>query len=48
MEQGAGEIQDFGRLVAVGRVVKAQGRHGEVAIEPMTHDLDRFAALERV
>lgn len=48
MEQGAGEIQDFGRLVAVGRVVKTQGRHGEVAIEPMTDDLDRFSALERV
>jgi 16S rRNA processing protein RimM len=48
MEQGAGANHDFDRLVAVGRVAKTQGRHGEVAVDPLTDDLDRFSALERV
>ena len=35
-------------LVSIGRVAKAQGRHGEVAIQPFTDNPARFEALERV
>lgn len=35
-------------LVAVGRVVKPQGRKGEVAVAPLSDRPDRFASLERV
>ena len=35
-------------LVTIGRVAKAQGRHGEVAIQPFTDVPSRFEALERV
>ncbi len=35
----------FQELVLVGRVVKPQGRHGELAIEPITDREDRFPRL---
>jgi 16S rRNA processing protein RimM len=35
-------------LVSIGRVAKAQGRYGEVAIQPFTDVPARFEALERV
>jgi 16S rRNA processing protein RimM len=38
----------FDDLVTIGRVVKPQGRHGEVAVEPLSDTPDRFEALERV
>jgi 16S rRNA processing protein RimM len=34
-------------LVAIGRVVKPQGRKGEVAVEPFSDRPDRFPALRR-
>ena len=37
----------FGDLVLVGRVVKPQGRHGEVAVEPFSDREDRFPKLKR-
>jgi 16S rRNA processing protein RimM len=38
---------EFLDLVLVGRVVRPQGRHGEVAIEPISDRPDRFPALRR-
>jgi 16S rRNA processing protein RimM len=35
-------------LVALGRVARAQGRHGEVAVDPWTATPERFARLSRV
>jgi 16S rRNA processing protein RimM len=35
-------------LITIGRAVKPQGRKGEIAVEPMTDRLDRFAAERRV
>ena len=35
----------FSELVLVGRVVKPQGRHGEVAVEPFSDREDRFPKL---
>ena len=35
----------FGELVLVGRVVKPQGRHGEVLVEPFSDRADRFPTL---
>ncbi len=40
-------MADFLDLVLVGRVVRPQGRHGEVAIEPLSDRPDRFPALRR-
>jgi 16S rRNA processing protein RimM len=37
----------FADLVAVGRVVKPQGRHGEVAVRPLSDRPDRFPTLAR-
>jgi 16S rRNA processing protein RimM len=37
----------FGDLVLVGRVVKPQGRHGEVAVLPLSDRPDRFPTLRR-
>jgi 16S rRNA processing protein RimM len=37
----------FRDLVLVGRVVKPQGRHGEVAVEPLSDRPDRFPTLRR-
>lgn len=37
----------FSELVLVGRVVKPQGRHGEVAVEPFSDREDRFPTLAR-
>jgi 16S rRNA processing protein RimM len=37
----------FRDLVLVGRVVKPQGRHGEVAIAPLSDRPDRFPTLRR-
>ena len=37
----------FSDLVLVGRVVKPQGRHGEVAVLPFTDRPDRFPTLRR-
>lgn len=38
----------FADLVLVGRVVKPQGRHGEVAVAPLSDRPDRFPTLARV
>jgi 16S rRNA processing protein RimM len=37
----------FDELVLVARVIKPQGRRGEVAIEPFTDRPDRFATMRR-
>jgi 16S rRNA processing protein RimM len=37
----------WSEMVLVGRVVKPQGRHGEVAVEPFSDREDRFPKLER-
>ncbi len=37
----------FSELVLVGRVVKPQGRHGELAVEPFSDREDRFPTLAR-
>ena len=37
----------WSEMVLVGRVVKPQGRHGEVAVEPFSDRADRFPKLER-
>jgi 16S rRNA processing protein RimM len=37
----------FRDLVLVGRVVRPQGRHGEVAVEPLTDRPDRLPTLRR-
>jgi 16S rRNA processing protein RimM len=37
--------RDWALLVAIGRVVKPQGRKGEVAVEPFSDRPDRFPAL---
>lgn len=38
----------FAELVAIGRVVKPQGRKGEVLAEPLSDRPDRFPSLRRV
>jgi 16S rRNA processing protein RimM len=40
-------LRDSG-LVAVGRVARAQGRYGEIAVDPLTDFPDRFHLLSRV
>jgi 16S rRNA processing protein RimM len=35
----------FADLVAIGRIVKPQGRHGELAVEPFSDRPDRFPSL---
>jgi len=37
----------FRDLVLIGRVVKPQGRHGEVLVEPLSDRPDRFPTLRR-
>jgi 16S rRNA processing protein RimM len=39
---------DGKELVAVGRLAKTHGRHGEIAVDLLTDFPDRFSALERV
>src|SRR5512142_1746398 len=41
-------MSEFRELVLVGRVVKPQGRHGELAVECLSDREDRFTALQRV
>jgi 16S rRNA processing protein RimM len=38
----------FDDLITIGRVVKPQGRRGEVAVVPLSDTPDRFEALSRV
>lgn len=40
-------MPEFSDLVLIGRVVKPQGRHGEVAVEPVSDRPDRFPTLVR-
>jgi 16S rRNA processing protein RimM len=40
-------MRDFDELVTIGRIVKPQGRRGEVLTEPLTDRHDRFATLRR-
>jgi len=40
-------MPEFCDLVLVGRVVKPQGRRGEVAVQPLTDRPDRFPGLRR-
>ena len=40
-------MSEFRDLVLVGRVVKPQGRHGEVAVLPLSDRPDRFPTLRR-
>jgi 16S rRNA processing protein RimM len=40
-------MAEFRDLVLVGRVVKPQGRHGEVAVLPLSDRPDRFPTLRR-
>lgn len=39
--------REWAGLVAIGRIVKPQGRHGEVAVEPLSDRPDRFPNLAR-
>jgi 16S rRNA processing protein RimM len=39
---------DWEGLVALGRVARAQGRHGEVAVDPWTSAPERFIGLSRI
>ena len=41
-------MTEFRELVLVGRVVKPQGRHGELAVECLSDREDRFPGLQRV
>ncbi len=41
-------MPQFAELVLVGRVVKPQGRHGELAVECLSDRDDRFPGLQRV
>lgn len=41
-------VRVFDELVAIGVVVKPQGRKGEVAVEPFTDRPDRFPTLRQV
>jgi len=41
-------MTEFRELVLVGRVVKPQGRHGELAVERLSDREDRFPGLQRV
>ena len=47
MEEG-GERIEWEALVAVGRVAKAQGRGGEVAVDSWTSSPERFAGLSKI
>jgi 16S rRNA processing protein RimM len=40
-------MPEFAEMVLIGRVVKPQGRRGEVAVEAFSDRPDRFAALRR-
>jgi len=40
--------RSFAELVTVGRVIKPQGRHGELAVLPLSDREDRFPKLQRV
>jgi len=40
-------LRPFADLVTIGRVVKPQGRKGEVLVEPLTDRPDRFPGLRR-
>ncbi len=42
------ERVEWQALVAVGRVARAQGRDGEVAVDPWTSAPERFAGLSRI
>ncbi|HXV63722.1 MAG TPA: ribosome maturation factor RimM [Vicinamibacteria bacterium] len=48
MDSREGEAGSRDDLVAVGSVVKAQGRHGEVVICPFADSPQRFLALDEV
>ena len=41
------KTEPFADLVTIGRVVKPQGRHGELLVSPITDDPDRFPSLRR-
>lgn len=43
-----GELRDPRDLIAVGRVARSQGRHGEIAVDPLTDFPDRFHLLQKV
>ena len=47
MSDGARGPRAFADLVAVGRIVKPQGRKGEVAVEPLSDRTDRVPGLRR-
>ncbi len=40
-------MRPFAELVAIGRIVKPQGRRGEVAVQPLSDRPERFPNLER-
>ncbi|MGH9323872.1 MAG: ribosome maturation factor RimM [Vicinamibacteria bacterium] len=42
------KLREWNGLVAVGRIARSQGRHGEVAVEPWTDSPERFFRLNRV
>lgn len=39
---------NWDELVAVGRIARAQGRKGEVAVDPLTDDPERFRLVRRL
>jgi 16S rRNA processing protein RimM len=41
-------MRPFAELVAIGQIVKPQGRKGEVAVAPLTDRPERFPSLRRV
>lgn len=38
----------FAQLVTIGHVLKPQGRHGEVSVEVLSHNPDRFTASQKI
>jgi 16S rRNA processing protein RimM len=47
MGEGSEQVE-WDAMVAVGRVARAQGRSGEVAVDPWTSAPDRIAGLSRI
>jgi 16S rRNA processing protein RimM len=43
-----GERVEWEAMIAVGRVAKAQGRHGEVKVDPWTSAPDRIGGLSKI
>src|SRR5581483_3015689 len=47
-ECARGPSENFDQMVTIGRAVKPQGRHGEIAVEVLTDRPERFDDLRKV